>query len=118
MSIRTILGTSTDIRDGWINLDIAALPGIAVVHALNCRPWPWEDASVDEINTSDVIQHLDNFMPIMEAPWRVLSRVVCVAFVSPIEIVAAVRALAEEKRGSDQKSFCKQSHTGVALRFA
>ena len=43
------IGAGHDIYDGWINHDIAALPGIDVVHDLNLTPWPWNDESMDEV---------------------------------------------------------------------
>lgn len=66
------LGAGNDIRDGYINHDITMLPGIDVVHDLNVFPWPWEDGSVDVILARDVIEHLDNFMKVMEEMYRVL----------------------------------------------
>ena len=43
------LGAGTDIREGYINHDIARLEGINTVHDLNIHPWPWEDSTIDEI---------------------------------------------------------------------
>ena len=66
-------GAGHDIYDGWINHDIAALPGIDVVHDLNLTPWPWNDESMDEVVAYDVIEHLDDFIKIMEELWRVMA---------------------------------------------
>jgi len=60
------LGAGGDIRQGFVNHDIAQLPGIDVVHDLDVYPWPWEDASADEIVAKDLLEHLEDFM----APWR------------------------------------------------
>ena len=67
------LGAGTDIRDGYINHDIAKLPGIDVVHDLNSYPWPWEEGSVDEIVALDLLEHLDDFMSAMEEIHRVMT---------------------------------------------
>ena len=67
------IGAGHDIYDGWINHDIAALPGIDVVHDLNLTPWPWNDESMDEVVAYDVIEHLDDFIKIMEELWRVMA---------------------------------------------
>ncbi|TGK17275.1 methyltransferase domain-containing protein [Leptospira fluminis] len=67
------LGAGSDVIEGWVNHDIAELPGISVVHDLNIRPWPWKDGSVDEIKAYDVLEHLDHFLVSMEEIWRILS---------------------------------------------
>ena len=70
---RLNLGAGTDIIAGWTNHDVAALPGIDVVHDLNRYPWPWADASIAEIKAWDVLEHLDDFIPAMEEIWRILA---------------------------------------------
>ncbi len=66
------LGAGNDIRDGYINHDITTLRGIDVVHDLNVFPWPWDDGSISEIVAMDVIEHLDDFVRVMEELYRVL----------------------------------------------
>jgi SAM-dependent methyltransferase len=66
------LGAGHDIRPDHVNHDLAALPGIAVVHDLNRYPWPWPDASADEIVARDLLEHLDDFMAAMEEIHRIL----------------------------------------------
>ena len=41
-------GCGKDIREGWVNLDCVALPGIDAIHDLNKFPLPFEDNSFDE----------------------------------------------------------------------
>jgi SAM-dependent methyltransferase len=72
MTNKVNLGAGTDIRNGWINHDIASLEGIEIVHDLNQKPWPWQESSVDEILAMDVIEHLDNFLQAMEEMWRIM----------------------------------------------
>lgn len=43
------LGCGTDIRKGWINLDIAKLDGIDVIHDVNNVPLPFEDNTFDYV---------------------------------------------------------------------
>ena len=66
------MGAGSDIRKGYINHDIVKLQGVDVVHDLNVYPWPWDDASTDEIVAKDVLEHLDNFMAAMEESYRIL----------------------------------------------
>lgn len=67
------LGAGSDVLAGYVNHDLAALPGIHVVHNLNQYPWPWADGSIDEIKMYDVLEHLDDFMKAMEEIFRVLA---------------------------------------------
>jgi SAM-dependent methyltransferase len=53
------LGCGLDIRDGWVNLDSAALPGVDVVHDLSVVPLPFEDGRFSEIVCQDVLEHVD-----------------------------------------------------------
>jgi len=66
------LGAGNDIKDGYINHDIVDLSGIDVVHNLNSYPWPWDDNSVDEIIAFDLLEHLDDFILVMEELYRVM----------------------------------------------
>ena len=59
------LGAGKDILSGFLNHDIADLPGINSIHDLNKYPWPWEENSFDEILAMDILEHL-NFMKAME----------------------------------------------------
>jgi SAM-dependent methyltransferase len=44
--------------EGYIGVDIADIEGVDVVHDLNVYPWPFEDESVDELETSHYIEHI------------------------------------------------------------
>jgi SAM-dependent methyltransferase len=68
---RLNLGCGTDIRQGWVNLDSAALPGVDVVHDLSSGRLPFDDASFDEILCKDVLEHVD-LVPVMRELHRVL----------------------------------------------
>lgn len=69
---RLNLGAGSDIRAGWLNSDVVALPGIDVVHDLDVRPWPWEDGSVDEIIANDIFEHVQNAVGFINECGRVL----------------------------------------------
>jgi SAM-dependent methyltransferase len=56
---RLNLGCGTDIRSGFVNLDVAALPGVDVVHDLDVLPLPFEAGSFAEIVCKDVLEHVD-----------------------------------------------------------
>lgn len=66
------LGAGTDIRAGWVNLDVVDLPGIDVVHDLDVVPWPLGDNEFDEILALDIFEHVGDPLGFMAECWRVL----------------------------------------------
>ena len=68
---RLNVGCGHDVRDGWVNLDIAALPGVDVVHDLDVVPLPFEDGAFGEIECKDVLEHVD-LVPVMRELHRIL----------------------------------------------
>ena len=72
------LGSSTDYREGWVNLDIEEGKDIYgksvkvdVVWDLNNYPWPFEDNTFDEINAHAILEHLESRVK----PWNELRRI-------------------------------------------
>jgi SAM-dependent methyltransferase len=63
---RLNVGCGTDIRAGWLNLDVAALDGVDVVHDLEARPWPFPSGTFDEIELINVLEHLSDTIGTME----------------------------------------------------
>ena len=68
---RLHLGCGNDPKQGWINHDLLALPGVDVVHDLNDRPWPWADNEFDEVWAKDVLEHLPDTIQTMEELYRI-----------------------------------------------
>lgn len=66
------LGSGTDIRPGYVNLDVAALPGVDVVHDLAELPLPFDTAAFDEVLCKDILEHLD-YVPVLRELHRVLA---------------------------------------------
>ena len=67
------LGAGKDIRDGYVNHDIADLLGIDVVHDLNEYPWPWDENQFEEILALDILEHINDFTKAMEEIYRILT---------------------------------------------
>lgn len=67
------LGCGTDIREGWINLDIARLDGVDVLHDINVLPLPFEDKYFEYILAQDILEHLE-YIPLLKDLHRVLKR--------------------------------------------
>lgn len=43
---------------GYINVDLEMKEGVDIAVDLNQLPWPWDDASVDELFAQDCLEHL------------------------------------------------------------
>jgi SAM-dependent methyltransferase len=65
------LGCGLDIKNGWINVDRVALPGVDVVHDLEVLPLPFPDDHFEYILCQDVLEHLD-FVNVLRDVWRIL----------------------------------------------
>ena len=66
------LGCGHDIKEGWINHDLAPLPGVDVVHDLRVFPWPWDDGQVEEVHMENVLEHLPETTRTMEELSRIM----------------------------------------------
>lgn len=71
LSTRLNVGCGNDILHGYLNLDVAQLPGVDVVHDLTVFPWPFADNSFEEIRIINVLEHLPDTIKAMEELWRI-----------------------------------------------
>lgn len=53
------IGCGPNKRPGFIGADSIAFPGVDVVTDLR-KPWPWKDATVEEIHSSHCIEHFNS----------------------------------------------------------
>jgi hypothetical protein len=56
--VKLDLGCGANKREGFTGVDVSAECGADIVHDLKVTPWPFETASVDEINCSHFFEHL------------------------------------------------------------
>jgi SAM-dependent methyltransferase len=66
------LGCGSLPERGWVNVDLADLPGVDVVHDLDVFPWPWEDGSIERIKAYDIFEHIARPLEFMRECHRVL----------------------------------------------
>lgn len=69
---RLSLGCGHDVRPDWVNCDIAALPGVDVVHDLEVFPWPFQDGEFDHVECVDIIEHLGDMADALREIHRIL----------------------------------------------
>src|SRR5689334_15007680 len=67
---RLNVGCGTDVRAGWVNLDVAGYGGNER-GGLNKYPWPYPDNYFDEILASHILEHLANFNAVVTELWRI-----------------------------------------------
>ena len=65
------IGCGTDVSADWVNLDIAALPGVDVVHNIENLPLPFTDNQFGEILCQDILEHVD-YIPVLKDLLRIL----------------------------------------------
>src|SRR4051812_45682365 len=66
------IGCGDKKRVGTHGVDRAALPGVDTVHDLNVFPYPFRDGSCDEIWMTDVLEHLQDTLGVMQEVYRIL----------------------------------------------
>lgn len=71
MGKRLNLGSGSKIMKGFINLDIANIEGVDIVHDLNSYPWPFQDNEFDFVLVEDVIEHLESPIRAIEEIFRI-----------------------------------------------
>ena len=67
------LGCGYEIRSGWVNLDLARLPGVDVVHDIEKLPWPFESESFDRISAHQLLEHVE-YIAVLREALRVLRK--------------------------------------------
>lgn len=65
------LGCGHEARPGWVNLDLAALPGVDVVHDLDDLPLPFADGTFEYVECIDIIEHVREFPDTMRELHRI-----------------------------------------------
>lgn len=73
MVYRLNLGSGALPKTGYVNVDRnPAAPGVNLVHDLDIYPWPFADASVDELQMEHCLEHLVDHNRAMKEIHRIL----------------------------------------------
>lgn len=74
MGLHLNLGCGRSPLEGWVNVDVTAMPGVDVVANLDtCRtvPLPFADNSVSQLRMSHVLEHIGDTLALMQELHRV-----------------------------------------------
>lgn len=77
MPVHLNIGCGEDIRDkndGWINYDVSPINENVTFLDLEEAKLPHEDDSVDSIRANHVLEHVWNWLPLVNDCWRVLKK--------------------------------------------
>jgi ubiquinone/menaquinone biosynthesis C-methylase UbiE len=77
------IGAGNDILPGYVNLDIAKLPGVDIVHDVNKLPLPFQDNTVDEAYAKDIIEHIQEYHLLLKDLHRIMKPGATLKIMSP-----------------------------------
>jgi SAM-dependent methyltransferase len=69
---RLNVGCGHESRPGWVNLDIADIPGVDVVHDLDVHPLPFADETFDYVECIDILEHVKELPAVMRELHRIM----------------------------------------------
>lgn len=71
MGMKLNIGCGHDLKEGWVNHDLADLPGVNIIHDLTKFPWPWRDGEFEEVSMKAVLEHLPDTIKSLEELHRI-----------------------------------------------
>lgn len=88
-----------------INLDWIKMRGVDVVHNIEKTPWPFKDNQFEEVHAYAILEHVDNFIAIMEEIHRILKPNGKCTITGPYYMHKDTFTDPTHKRGFTSKSF-------------
>ena len=67
------IGCGNKKCDGAIGIDISPNSQADIIHNLNKFPWPFNDNEFDKVICNDILEHLDEIVPVIEEVHRITS---------------------------------------------
>lgn len=102
---RLNLGCGKDIREGYINLDRVPLKGVDIVQDIEKVPFAFEKNYFDEVHASNILEHVDNFIQLMEEIHRICKKNASIKITVPYFTSAGAFQDPEHKRFFTLKTF-------------
>jgi len=65
------LGSGNDIKEGYVNLDSAKIPGVDIVWDIEKLPLPFGDGEFEEVLANDILEHVE-YIPVLRDLLRIL----------------------------------------------
>jgi SAM-dependent methyltransferase len=83
MNTKLNLGAGGRCLKDHVNLDIIKYDGIDVVWNLEETPLPFQDETFEEVRAYNVLEHIENFIPLMEELHRIMKKGAILKIVVP-----------------------------------
>ena len=77
------LGCGPNKTPGAIGLDKAKIQGVDIVHDLEKFPYPFKDNEIDKVISTHCVEHIDNFVGLMEEIHRICKPNAEIKFIVP-----------------------------------
>ncbi len=65
------LGCGDDVREGWVNVDRSARPGVGVLADLSHFPYPFRESVFDHLEARHILEHLPDVIRAVEEFHRI-----------------------------------------------
>jgi ubiquinone/menaquinone biosynthesis C-methylase UbiE len=82
-NLKINMGCGEKTYSDYINLDKIKLPNVNVVWDLEKSPLPFKDNSVSEILCEHIVEHVNNFIPLMEEFHRICKNEAVIKIAAP-----------------------------------
>jgi|SRR3989338_3327380 len=79
------VGCGKNIKKGYVNLDVAKLPGVDIIHDLSKFPYPFKEDYFDEILSLGILELINaDFVKVMEEFYRISKNGTVIKIRSPV----------------------------------
>ena len=99
------IGCGKKLIPGAVNLDWIKLPGVDVVHDIEKTPWPFRANEFDEVHAYNILEHVNNFVKIIEEIHRILKPSGLLILTGPYYMHKDTFTDPTHKRGFTNKTF-------------
>jgi len=73
-NLKINLGCGDNIYPGYVNIDKIPLKNVDITLDLEKTPLPFDSDSVSEIRCEHILEHINNYIPLLEELWRITKK--------------------------------------------